>query len=90
MSASQTAVTSGIEIAAALSQVNGVVKEVSEVKNAPAVPPPARPKQRSKYRHVAALHFKQQPSCLSHESEATPSFLGFRNLMVLTISMSRD
>ena len=40
---------------------------------------------RSKYRHVAALHQDTRPSCLSHESKETPSFLGFRNLMVLTI-----
>ncbi|KAK4942753.1 hypothetical protein LTR10_017513 [Elasticomyces elasticus] len=43
------------------------------------------PKIRSKYRHVAALHSKVQPSCLSHETTDAPSFLGFRNLMVLTI-----
>lgn len=42
-------------------------------------------KIRSKYRHVAALHADVRPSCLSHESKETPSFLGFRNLMVLTI-----
>lgn len=42
-------------------------------------------KVRSKYRHVAALHAAARPSCLSHESPETPSFLGFRNLMVLTI-----
>ncbi|ETN39421.1 uncharacterized protein HMPREF1541_05644 [Cyphellophora europaea CBS 101466] len=42
-------------------------------------------KVRSKYRHVAALHATNRSSCLSHESTETPSFLGFRNLMVLTI-----
>lgn len=42
-------------------------------------------KVRSKYRHVAAPHSNNRPSCLSHESNDTPSFLGFRNLMVLTI-----
>jgi diacylglycerol O-acyltransferase 1 len=42
-------------------------------------------KVRSRYRHVAALHSSTRPSCLSHESKQTPSFLGFRNLMVLTI-----
>lgn len=45
----------------------------------------SRPKVRSKYCHVAALHTKVQPSCLSHEAPQTPSFIGFRNLMVLTI-----
>lgn len=47
--------------------------------------PPSKPKVRSKYRHVAALHSKTQPSCLSHESKEAPSFIGFRNLMILTI-----
>jgi len=46
--------------------------------------PPAKAKK--KYRHVAALHSKAQPSCLSHESDEVPSFLGFRNLMVLVLS----
>ncbi|KAK5196089.1 hypothetical protein LTR99_008102 [Exophiala xenobiotica] len=42
-------------------------------------------KVRSKYRHVAAMHSKVRPSCLSHETSETPSFVGFRNLMVLVI-----
>lgn len=46
------------------------------------------PKFRSKYRHVEALHKTSRPSVLSHDSEQAPSFLGFRNLMVLTISKS--
>ena len=44
-----------------------------------------KPKVKSKYRHVMALHGKIRPSCLSHESVEAPSFLGFRNLLVLTI-----
>ncbi|KIW96096.1 uncharacterized protein Z519_03163 [Cladophialophora bantiana CBS 173.52] len=48
-------------------------------------PQPQQPKIRSKYRHVAALHSQVRPSCLSHEAKKTPSFIGFRNLMVLTI-----
>lgn len=53
-----------------------------------AVPQPqtqSKTKVRSKYRHVAALHSKVQPSVLSHETPESPSFIGFRNLMVLTI-----
>ena len=41
---------------------------------------------RDKYRHVAAVHNRSRTSCLSHESNTTPSFLGFRNLMVIVIS----
>lgn len=40
----------------------------------------------AKYRHVAAVHWGPRTSCLSHDSEVTPSFLGFRNLMVLVLS----
>ncbi|KAK7969342.1 MBOAT family protein [Apiospora saccharicola] len=38
-----------------------------------------------KYRHVAAIHSKVRPSTLSHDSAATPSFVGFRNLMVIVL-----
>ena len=40
-----------------------------------------------KYKHVAVIHSKSRTSVLSHDSEAVPSFLGFRNLMVLVLSM---
>lgn len=42
-------------------------------------------KFRSKYKHIEALHKTARPSVLSHDSTEVPSFLGFRNLMVLTI-----
>ncbi|KND87998.1 Diacylglycerol O-acyltransferase 1 [Tolypocladium ophioglossoides CBS 100239] len=38
-----------------------------------------------KYRHVAAVHSQSRPSCLSHDSPAAPSFIGFRNLMVIVL-----
>ncbi|RYC53998.1 hypothetical protein CHU98_g12211 [Xylaria longipes] len=38
-----------------------------------------------KYRHVAAVHYKARPSTLSHDTEASPSFIGFRNLMVIVL-----
>jgi diacylglycerol O-acyltransferase-1 len=38
-----------------------------------------------KYRHVAAVHSETRPSTLSHDGPATPSFLGFRNLMVIML-----
>jgi diacylglycerol O-acyltransferase-1 len=40
---------------------------------------------RRKYRHVEAVHSESRPSCLSHDTTATPSFLGFRNLMVIML-----
>lgn len=48
-------------------------------------PVPRAQKARSKYRHIAAYHSKIQHSCLSRESEVTPSFVGFRNLMVIVL-----
>lgn len=42
----------------------------------------------SKYRHIAAIHSRARNSCLSRETEVTPSFLGFRNLMVIVLSTS--
>jgi diacylglycerol O-acyltransferase-1 len=41
----------------------------------------------SKYRHVFATHSETRITCLSHESESMPSFVGFRNLMILVLSM---
>ena len=47
---------------------------------------PSKAKSRpSKYRHVTAVHSKQRTSVLSHESDGSPSFLGFRNLMVIVL-----
>lgn len=43
--------------------------------------------ERQRYRHVAAVHSQPRTSCLSHDSKATPSFLGFRNLMVIMLGM---
>ncbi|KAK4040922.1 MBOAT, membrane-bound O-acyltransferase family-domain-containing protein [Parachaetomium inaequale] len=40
---------------------------------------------RQKYRHVQAVHSQSKPSCLSHDTTETPSFLGFRNLMVIVL-----
>lgn len=40
---------------------------------------------RKKYRHVEAIHSESHPSCLSHDTTETPSFLGFRNLMVIML-----
>ncbi|KAI1369222.1 diacylglycerol O-acyltransferase [Xylaria arbuscula] len=38
-----------------------------------------------KYRHVAAIHSKARPSTLSHDTQTSPSFVGFRNLMVIVL-----
>ncbi|KAJ5888733.1 hypothetical protein N7495_008774 [Penicillium taxi] len=46
--------------------------------------PLTRPK-RSQYRHVAAYHSRLRHSSFSRETDVVPSFLGFRNLMVLVL-----
>lgn len=46
-------------------------------------PDPRHPPR--KYSHLLAVHSKARSSCLGHESENVPSFLGFRNLMVLAL-----
>lgn len=40
------------------------------------------------YKHVLPIHSSPKISCLTQGSEATPSFVGFRNLMVLVICSS--
>lgn len=50
--------------------------------------PPEAPKKlriHHKYRHVAAIHSRPKTSCLSRDSEISPSFVGFRNLMVIVL-----
>ena len=46
---------------------------------------PSKRKTATKYRHVAAVHPTARTSWLSHDSEQSPSFLGFRNLMVIVL-----
>ena len=86
-----TAITTGSDIlASAAAQTSGGIKATTrEVQVLQIGQDHADPKSRpkSKYRHIAAAHKTSQPSCLSHEGEVSPSFIGFRNLMVLVISM---
>lgn len=48
------------------------------------------PLKEKPYRHVFAVHSRPKTSCLSHDSKETPSFLGFRNLMVIMLGMRLD
>ncbi len=54
---------------------NGAIDPAEELKRA----------FRKKYRHVQAIHSQTRPSCLSHDATVNPSFLGFRNLMVIVL-----
>lgn len=51
--------------------------------------PLASQRIKKKYRHIAAVHAGPRTSCLSHDSAIAPSFLGFRNLMVIVIVVSQ-
>ncbi|KAK8158182.1 MBOAT, membrane-bound O-acyltransferase family-domain-containing protein [Phyllosticta citribraziliensis] len=42
----------------------------------------------TKYNHVVAVHRKVRASCLSQDAEKPPSFVGFRNLMILVLLVS--
>lgn len=70
----------------------GVVKKTDQLNGnsntETTISTPEKPKRSyrsSKYRHVEAIHSESQPSCLSHDTTETPSFLGFRNLMVIVL-----
>jgi len=41
-----------------------------------------------KYRHVFATHSLTRTSCLSQDAQSSPSFVGFRNLMILVLLFS--
>lgn len=43
-----------------------------------------------KYRHVAAVHAETRTSYLSYDSDTAPSFLGFRNLVVIVLGKLRE
>ena len=65
---------------------NGTV-QASRSTGTDASPSTTARRAQAKYGHIAAVHCEPRTSCLSHESEASPSFLGFRNLMVLVLSV---
>ena len=68
-------------------KVNGSRKQQLEAAKARAAES-FRLYAQKKYRHVAAVHSTPRTSCLSHESPTTPSFIGFRNLMVIVLGKS--
>ncbi|KAK4241731.1 diacylglycerol O-acyltransferase 1 [Achaetomium macrosporum] len=69
---------------------NGVTRRLPELISSNTTDTPTSAEQlkkafRQKYRHVEAVHSASRPSCLSHDTTETPSFLGFRNLMVIVL-----
>ena len=71
---SHNATSSGLDENLALKKANGTASGLGPIKSS------------SKYRHIAAVHSTVRNSCLSRDAEPTPSFLGFRNLMVIVLS----
>lgn len=55
---------------------------------APATANSAQKMRDNKYRHVFATHSQAKTSVLSQDAEATPSFVGFRNLMAIVLFAS--
>lgn len=85
---SNTMTTSAVVTATISNHTNGnVVSDMPSTSNAVATAARSHKKKTpSRYRHVAAVHFEARPSCLSHDSQQAPSFLGFRNLMIIVLS----
>jgi diacylglycerol O-acyltransferase-1 len=92
-----SATTTSVDAAAngAVTKANGIASKrrngsaaadllAAEPKNATTAEK-LRASTQKKYRHVAAVHSQSRPSCLSHDSDAAPSFIGFRNLMVIVL-----
>ncbi|KAH6687297.1 diacylglycerol O-acyltransferase [Plectosphaerella plurivora] len=85
-----TATVTSLESSAETTTTHRNVQNGGTTEPAPAAPSQAtitelRQALQRKYRHVAAVHSQVRPSTLSHDSPASPSFLGFRNLMVIVL-----
>ncbi|OWP01140.1 hypothetical protein B2J93_6590 [Marssonina coronariae] len=81
-----TATGTDVSIEAPIKRHSHVKSRINGFSSAPQRLAPLTPiRMKRKYRHVAAAHSNPRTSCLSHESEASPSFLGFRNLMVIVL-----
>lgn len=64
---------------------NGI-PDMTKASNGSPTSPTTEKAARGRYRHLALVHQGQRTSCLSHDSENSPSFVGFRNLMVIVLS----
>ncbi|KAH9219870.1 MBOAT, membrane-bound O-acyltransferase family-domain-containing protein [Leptodontidium sp. 2 PMI_412] len=81
-----TATVTGVELSTEAPVKRTAHSHVNPKLNGFSTPQPLAPlRLKKKYRHVAAVHSNPRTSCLSHDSESTPSFLGFRNLMVIVL-----
>jgi len=85
-----SATTTAVETAAVSASLRRTDNAAAEAVKEEAKPDETTSERKTfirKYRHVAAIHSAVRPSTLSHDSAATPSFVGFRNLMVIVLGM---
>jgi len=71
----------------ALGNRSKIEEDSGHASDASAVSTASSRHQRKKYKHVFAVHSSQKISCLSSDATDTPSFAGFRNLLVLVLGM---
>ena len=69
-----------------LAHVNGNVTSTNPSHANGIATGPRTRKISSRYRHIAAVHSRAHTSCLSRGAHTRPSFLGFRNLMIIVLS----
>lgn len=81
-----TSVVNGVNVTTGNNHSVGSVPNSREQSNGTAVAPHPQKSKSTEYQHLGAVHSRVQSSVLSHDSEQTPSFLGFRNLMVIVLS----
>lgn len=86
-SVTEAAVSTGVDVLA-LDSNGSSPSKITESSKEPKEPTTTTPKRtgRSKYRHIAAYHSQSRNSCLSRDSTWNPSFIGFRNLVVIVLS----
>jgi hypothetical protein len=81
----EAAVSSGCDTPVLKERAGGATQE-----NAKAILQPQVTAAKEKYRHISAYHSQIQHSCLSRDSGVTPSFIGFRNLMVIVLGSAHS
>lgn len=67
---------------------NGHPVQSHELRNGNHATDGSRQRRDGQYKHAAVVHSRPRPSCLSHDAPVAPSFLGFRNLMVIVLVVS--
>ncbi|KAI5864499.1 MBOAT, membrane-bound O-acyltransferase family-domain-containing protein [Durotheca rogersii] len=82
-----SATTTSLEAPASATSASTSLRRAENAKETPDTREAGEKKASAvrKYRHLTAVHSESRPSTLSHDARAPPSFLGFRNLMVIVL-----